>query len=229
MGRHILILGATSGIARGIAEAFAKRGDNLYLAARDEFELHRIADDLRVKYPVKVTPMLFDIEKTRELPAIDNLDGIVFAIGYMGRDVDKVLSINFTAAVNSLNYYADYFLAKKAGFIVGLSSVAGDRGRQSNYVYGAAKAGLSTYLAGLRNKLAKQQIHVMTVKPGFVDTQMTFGLPGMFLVADPNKVGEKIVKAIDKKTDVLYVPWFWRYIMLIIKSIPERVFKRLSL
>jgi decaprenylphospho-beta-D-erythro-pentofuranosid-2-ulose 2-reductase len=229
MGRNILIFGATSGIARGVAEAFAKKGDNLYLAARDEFELNRVAVDIVIKYNVKVTPIIFDIENYSILPQIEQLDGIVFAIGYMGPEVDKVLKINFTRAVKLLNYYADYFIAKKSGFIVGISSVAGDRGRQSNYIYGAAKAGLSTYLAGLRNKLAKHNIHVMTVKPGFVDTQMTFGLPGIFLVADPNKVGAKIVKAVDKKTNVLYVPWFWRYIMLIIKSIPEFLFKRLSL
>ncbi len=229
MARNILILGATSGIARGIAEAFAKRGDNLYLAARDEFELNRIATDLSIKYPVKITPVILDIENNDKLPSIDNLDGVVWAIGYMGPDANKVLKINFTDAVTILNYYADYFLAKKSGFIVGISSVAGDRGRQSNYIYGSAKAGLSTYLAGLRNKLAKHNIHVMTVKPGFVDTQMTFGMPGLFLVAAPNAVGEKIVKAVDKKTNILYVPWFWKYIMLIIKSIPEVLFKKLSL
>lgn len=229
MARNILIFGATSGIARGISEAFAKKGDNLYLAARDEFELNRISVDIVIKYNVKVTPVVFDIENYAEFPKIDNLDGLVFAIGYMGHDVEKVMKINFAEAVKLLNYYADYFVFQKSGFIVGISSVAGDRGRQSNYIYGAAKAGLSTYLAGLRNKLFKQNIHVMTVKPGFVDTQMTFGLPGMFLVADPNKVATKIVAAVDKKTNVLYVPWFWRYIMLIIKSIPEFIFKRLAL
>lgn len=229
MARNILILGATSGIARGIAHAFAKKGDNLYLAGRDEFELVRMADDIKIRYNIKVDVLKFDIEHYKTPPEIENLDGVVYAIGYMGTHIKKTLKINFVYAVDVLNHYAGYFDNKKKGFIIGISSVAGDRGRQSNYVYGAAKAGFTTYLQGLRNKLSKSKINVITVKPGFVDTAMTFGLPGLFLVADPGKIGEKIANAVDKKSDVLYLPWFWKYIMLVIKSIPEFIFKRLSL
>jgi len=107
--------------------------------------------------------------------------------------------------------------------------VAGDRGRQSNYVYGAAKGALTLYLQGLRNRLQTAGVRVVCVKPGFVDTAMTFGMPGLFLVASPEHVGERIARAVEGKTDVLYVPWFWRYIMLIIRAIPEAVFKRMKL
>jgi len=117
----------------------------------------------------------------------------------------------------------------KRGFIIGISSVAGDRGRQSNYVYGAAKGALSLYLQGLRNRLHPSGVRVITIKPGFVDTAMTYGLPGMFLVASPQAVGESIASSPGKSADVVYLPWFWRYIMLIIKHIPEPIFKRLKL
>jgi len=234
MARNILILGATSGIARGIAQAFAKKGDHLFLAGRDEAELDKLAQDLKIRFNIKPEIIKFDIENNTKIPDIHNLDGVVFAIGYMGNDVEKTLNINFNQAVILLNYYADYFLNNnkkngKRSFIIGISSVAGDRGRQSNYLYGSAKAGFSVYLAGLRNKLFKHHIKVITVKPGFVDTAMTFGLPGMFLVADPNKIGEKIANSVESRANVLYLPWFWKYIMLIIKSIPEFIFKRLSL
>lgn len=118
---------------------------------------------------------------------------------------------------------------KRRGFIIGISSVAGDRGRQSNYVYGAAKGALSLYLQGLRNRLYPRGIRVITIKPGFVDTAMTYGLSGLFLVASPQNIGERIVRSLDKSADVVYLPWFWRYIMMIIKHIPEPIFKRMKL
>ncbi|MBM3278026.1 MAG: SDR family NAD(P)-dependent oxidoreductase, partial [Candidatus Handelsmanbacteria bacterium] len=115
------------------------------------------------------------------------------------------------------------------GGLIGISSVAGDRGRQSNYAYGAAKGGLSLFLQGLRNRLASTPVHVLTVKPGFVDTPMTRGLEGLFLVASPEKVASDVLRAYKKRKDILYTPWFWRYIMFIIKNIPEGIFKRLKL
>ena len=115
------------------------------------------------------------------------------------------------------------------GTVVGVASVAGDRGRIGNYVYGAAKAGFATYLSGLRNRLTRAGGHVVTVKPGFVDTSMTWGLPGMFLVASPEKVAEDILKAARKKRNVIYTPFFWRFIMLIIIHIPEFIFKKMKI
>jgi len=118
--------------------------------------------------------------------------------------------------------------ARGGGTVVGVGSVAGDRGRIGNYVYGSAKAGFHTYLSGLRNRLNRSGGHVVTVKPGFVDTGMTWGIEGMFLVAPPEKVAEDILKAVAKKKNTIYTPFFWRYIMLIITHIPEFIFKKLS-
>ncbi len=245
MSEAVLILGATSAIARATAAAFAARGAALYLASRDAEELRRIAADIQVRYGVAVQHGLFDAEATDShtaffksvLAAMPKLSGVVLAFGYLGdqqaaRDFNvgaKVIAANFTGAVSILSHCANYFEPLQRGFIIGISSVAGDRGRQSNYVYGAAKGALSLYLQGLRNRLYASGVRVITVKPGFVDTAMTYGLPGMFLVASPQAIGERIARTLDKSADVVYLPWFWRYIMLIIKHIPEAIFKRLKL
>ena len=140
------------------------------------------------------------------------------------------LNANFTGAVIALSHLANYLEARQQpGGIIGIASVAGERGRQKNYLYGAAKGGLAIFLQGLRNRLAATPVHVLTVKPGFVDTPMTQGLDGLFLVAPPAKVADDIVRAYTKKKDVLYTPFFWRWIMLITKSIPERFIKKLKL
>lgn len=245
MNKSVLILGATSAIASGTAAAFAAQGYGLYLASRDKEELRRIAADLRLRYGVKVSYGLFDAEATQShgdflqsvIGEMKELSGVVLAFGYLGdqiaaRDFSvgaKIIAINFTGAASILGHCADYFEPLQRGFIIGISSVAGDRGRQSNYVYGAAKGALSLYLQGLRNRLYPSGVRVITVKPGFVDTAMTYGLPGLFLVASPQSIGERIARAPGKSADVLYLPWFWRYIMLIIKHIPEPIFKRLKL
>jgi decaprenylphospho-beta-D-erythro-pentofuranosid-2-ulose 2-reductase len=241
----VLILGATSAIARATAAAFAARGDALYLASRDLDELQRIAADLRTRHGVEVRFGPFDAEATGTHGAfwqsvteqMPQLSGVVLAFGFLGdqqaaRDFKvgaKIIGANFTGAASILSLCADYFETQRRGFIIGISSVAGDRGRQSNYVYGAAKGALSLYLQGLRNRLYSCGVRVITVKPGFVDTAMTYGLPGLFLVAQPKTVGERIVGALGKSADVVYLPWFWRYIMLIIKHIPEPLFKRMKL
>ena len=245
MSESVLILGATSAIARATAAAFAARGAALYLASRDLDELRRIAADLRLRYGVAVHYGLFDAEaiETHEaflqsvVETMSGLSGVVLAFGYLGdaqaaRDFKvgaKIIASNFTGAASILSHCANYFEPLQRGFIIGISSVAGDRGRQSNYVYGAAKGALSLYLQGLRNRLFASGVRVITIKPGFVDTAMTFGLPGLFLVASPQSIGERIVHALDKSVDVVYLPWFWRYIMLIIQHIPEPIFKRLKL
>jgi short-subunit dehydrogenase len=245
MSRSVLILGATSAIARATAVAFAARGAALYLASRDEEELQRIAADIQLRYGVEVHHGLFDAEAidTHEsffnsvVATMPGLSGVVLAFGYLGdqqasRDFKvgaKVIACNFTGAASILSYCADYFEGLKSGFIIGISSVSGDRGRQSNYVYGAAKGALSLYLQGLCNRLYNSGVRVITIKPGFVDTAMTYGLPGLFLVATPQSIGQRIVRALDKSADVVYLPWFWRYIMLIIKHIPEFIFKRMKM
>lgn len=243
----VLVLGATSSIGRHAAAGFARRGYDLCLAGRNQDELTRIASDLSLRHGVKVQSVSFDAAHAGSSNSMmdvvmdesfGDLSGVLLCFGVLGDQpvaqedapyAREVIGINFTAAVSLLTPLANYFEERKQGFIGVISSVAGDRGRQSNYVYGAAKGGLSIYLQGLRQRLSKAGVTVTTIKPGFVDTKMTFGLPGMFLVADPADVGESIARAIEKRKSVAYIPGFWRWIMLIIKLIPERVFVRLKL
>ncbi len=245
-GQKILVLGATSAMAKGTASALAARGDALYLAGRDSDELMRIASDLSVRYRVPTHHGVFDISDLdshaafvdQVVSALGGLDGVVLAAGYMADQpdaaadfalVEKMVRVNYLGAMSVLDHCAAVLKASGQGFIVGISSVAGDRGRQSNFYYGSSKAGFTAYLSGLRNSLANSGVQVLTVKPGFVDTAMTYGIEGMFLVASPKDIGHQIVRAVEKKRDTVYLPWFWRYIMLIIRHIPEIVFKRLKL
>lgn len=242
---NILILGANSAIAKAIAREFAAQNAHLYLASRQTDELNRFADDLRIRNSIKVETAFFDAEAfsshavfwQQALQSMQTIDGVILAFGYLGQketvndypECVKIMQSNLTGAVSILSYCADYFEKKKQGFIIGIGSVAGDRGRKKNNVYGAAKAGLAAYLQGLRNRLDSHHVHVLTVKPGFVDTPMTQGLPGLFAVASPEYVAKKIVNAWQKKRHVIYVPWFWRIIMFIFKMIPESIFKKLSI
>jgi short-subunit dehydrogenase len=170
----------------------------------------------------------------------DNLHGVVLCYGYLPKqeatetdfsEARRTIEVNFLSAASVLSEAANYLEKRKMGYIVAISSVAGDRGRQSNYTYGAAKAALSVYLQGLRNRLHRAGVNVLTVKPGFVDTPMTHGLldPESPLVASPEMVAADIDLAIRKRKHLLYTPWFWRIIMTLICSIPEAVFKRLRL
>lgn len=246
MSGSVLILGATSAIARGAAEAFAERGHSLYLAGRDSAELERLAADLSIRFRTNVRHGLFEaedydghagfVEKVEREMA--GFEGVLVAFGYLGEqgvaakdsaERAAIIARNLTGAVSLLEPVAAYLERRQSGFIIGISSVAGDRGRQSNYIYGAAKGGFTIYLQGLRNRLFHSGVRVLTVKAGFVDTAMTYGMPGLFLVASPADVGKQIVRAVGKRRDVVYLPWFWRYIMLILKLIPESLFKRLKL
>jgi short-subunit dehydrogenase len=243
----VLILGATSGIARATAAVFAARGCDLILAGRDRAELDRLALDLRVRYGGEVEVCEMDalayeshdgVLQSCLARAGGALEGAVLFFGYLGdqavaqrdfAEARRILDTNFTGCVSVLNILANHFEARKRGFLCAVSSVAGDRGRQSNYFYGSAKAGLSAYLSGLRNRLFRAGVRVVTVKPGFVDTKMTYGQPGMFLVASPESVAKGIYRALAKGKDFVYLPWFWRWIMLLIRLLPESIFKRLRL
>jgi len=245
--RTVLILGATSAIARAVAGEFARRGYDLLLAGRDPEELDSLAADLALRYGVKAEGRTFDalalethgafVEACRK-ESEDSLDGAVLFLGYLGEqsvaekdlaETKRILDTNLIGPVSILSLLANHFEEKRSGFLCALSSVAGDRGRQSNYVYGTAKAGLSIFLQGLRNRLFRARVRVITIKPGFVDTAMTFGRPGMFLVASPQSVAARIVKAVLKGEDLVYAPAFWRPVMLLIRLIPEKVFKRMRL
>ena len=243
----VLILGATSGIASALAKEFAAHKYDLVLGGRDRDELSALASDLSLRNSVRASVLAFDALDTRTHAAIltsflteagNALAGAVVCIGYLGDqakaqvDWDEarlILETNFTGCVSALNILANHFELRRTGFICAITSVAGDRGRQSNYYYGAAKAGLSVYLQGLRNRLFPAGVKVITVKPGFVDTRMTYGRPGLFLLASPESVAQGIFRAIVKGKSVVYLPWFWRPIMLIVRSIPETIFKRLKM
>jgi short-subunit dehydrogenase len=145
-------------------------------------------------------------------------------------EVQKTIEINYTGAVSILNVVAEDFEQRGSGSIVGISSVAGDRGRQSNYIYGSAKAGFTVYLSGLRNRLAKSGVHVMTVKPGFCRTKMTenMELPAA-LTASPEQVANAVFQGLEKKRNTVYTLWMWRWIMLVIRHIPEFIFKKMGM
>jgi short-subunit dehydrogenase len=237
--QSILILGATSSIARACSEIFASRHCKIFLASRDISELERIAVDLRIRFNVEVDYAFFDITQLAShanffetlLNKMGAIDGLIMAVGLIDKlDYQKVIAANFTGPISFIEHYVKYLAIQKKGFIIGLSSVAGDRGRKPNYVYGASKAGLTTYLQGLRNYLYPSKIQILTVKLGLIDTKMVFGgkYP-LYLAANPQKTAIKIIQALDKGKESVYIPGVWRIIMLIIRLIPEKIFKRLSL
>ena len=241
---YVLITGAKSGIAKATAREYAKNGYDLYLAARNSSELEEFAQDITTRTQKSVKLLELDILDYKSHQAFyDNLDekplGVISAIGYLGEqekaqsdfnEAQQIMDTNYTGVVSLFNIIADDFEKKQSGFMIGISSVAGDRGRKSNYLYGSAKAALTAYLSGLRNRLYDAQVHVMTVKPGFVATKMTedMGLPEK-LTAQPEEVAEDIYKAQQKGKNVLYTKWMWRWVMMVIRMIPEWKFKGMSI
>ncbi len=245
MSETWIILGATSAMARALARAVSDRGDAVLLAGRDMEDLDALASDCALRGARLAEAVRFDARDTGGFGAVVERaareDGVLNAAVFVGSMpdqaeidadpslIDGTVTDSFTGPARFLQMLAPEIEARGAGTVVGVGSVAGDRGRVGNYVYGAAKAGFHTYLSGLRNRLTRAGGHVVTVKPGFVDTAMTWGLPGMFLVAPPEKVAADILKAVKKQRNVIYTPFFWRYIMLIIRSIPEPIFKKMSI
>jgi len=239
-----LILGATSDIGRAAARALATDGYAIQLAGRDRHAVERERDDLAVRGDRAVTAHILDItDSCAHRAFIDGLaplpDVVVCVVGTMGAQRDnerdpaqaaRVIATNYTAPAQLLGDFAERFAERGSGVIVGISSVAGDRGRAKNYIYGSAKAGFTAFLSGMRNRFARTGIHVATIKPGFVRTRMTEGLdlPGA-LTARPERVGEAVRRAVVRRKDVVYVLPIWRLIMLIIRAIPEPIFKRLDL
>ena len=244
--RRALILGATSAIAQETAKLLAADGDLLFLVGRDASRLDVVAADLRVRGAARVETMTADLNDAgrhdeivdNAATALDGLDTVLVAHGLLGDPerchgdfaaAREVLDTNFVSVVSVLTPIVRRFEEQGAGTIVGISSVAGDRGRQSNYHYGAAKGALSLYLQGLRNRLYPAGVHVVTVKPGFVDTPMTAHIKKGLLFAGPATIARGIYRAIVRRQDIVYLPWFWRPIMLVIRVIPEHLFKRLKL
>lgn len=244
--RKVLIIGATSAIAQETARIFASKGDPMFLVARNAEKLEAVAADLRVRGASKVETMAVDLleyDRHKEIlhnavESLSGLDMVLVAHGTLGDQeaaqqafsvAKREIETNFLSVVSILTPIANRFESQKKGTIAVISSVAGDRARQSNYIYGTAKGALNLYLQGLRNRLYPSGVAVVTIKPGFVDTPMTRHLKKGLLFAAPEKVGKGIYRAMVRGKDVVYLPGFWFGIMAVIKSIPEFLFKRLKL
>ncbi|MDE0588714.1 SDR family oxidoreductase [Halocynthiibacter sp. C4] len=245
MNETWIILGATSAMARAYARKVSETGAAVILAGRNTKELAALATDCEIRGARFANAAKLDVRDENTFGAIikdaikeEGTINVACFVGSMPDQsaidddpslIDGVVIDSFTGPAKFLQTIAPELEARDGGTVVGVGSVAGDRGRVGNYVYGAAKAGFHTYLSGLRNRLTRSGGHVVTVKPGFVDTAMTWGIEGMFLVAKPEDIADAIHKAVKKKRNTIYTPFFWRYIMLIIRSIPEPIFKKMSI
>ena len=244
--RKILIFGATSVIISETAKLFARDGASLYLCARSKDDLQRLAADLKVRGAKDVFYSTFDALKEDSLDnaiqeclaKFPDLNGLLIGHGVLPNqrqceeragDMRTALEVNFTSIAEILIRITPHFEQQGYGTIAVISSLAGDRGRQSNYIYGSAKSALSTFLSGLRQRLHKSSVQVITIKPGFVDTPMTKDFKKGILWASPVRIGQGIYKAFESGIPIVYVPGFWRLIILVIRFIPESLFKRLKL
>ena len=231
-------------MAVAIAAKFAGAGYAIQLAARNPDKLIALKSDLTIRYSIECTIHAFDAERPEQHEAFfqslsPKPDIVICIFGYLGeqeqaqsnwQESNRTIMANYTGAVSILNIVAEYYSAQGKGTIAGISSVAGERGRMSNYLYGSAKAGFTAYLSGLRNRLYHKGVHVLTILPGFVYTRMTEGMPlPKPLTATPDEVAGKVYKAVLKNKNVIYVKGIWRWIMLIIRNIPEPVFKKMKL
>lgn len=241
---YILIIGATSDMAKSIAREFASKGFDMYLAGRGMDRLSDLAADIKTRTgrdakAVELDVTAFDTHRSIYEGLNPAPVGVICVAGYLGTQesaqtnfliAQKIIDTNYTGPVSLLNIAAEKMEQAKEGFIIGISSVAGDRGRKSNYIYGSAKSAFTEYLSGMRNRLFDSGVHVMTVKPGFVNTKMTAGMDlPQKLTAQPDDVAKDIYGAWAKKKDVIYTKSIWKIIMLIIRHIPEFKFKRMSI
>lgn len=244
--KKILVIGATSAIAEHCARIWAARGETLYLVARNEERLTTIVADLKARGAAKVGSHCLDLNDTDKHEAMlraaegamGGIDTVLIAHGTLPDQTSCQHSVaetlaeiqtNALSTISVLTLLANQFEDHKVGTIAVISSVAGDRGRASNYVYGSAKAMVTAFASGLRQRLYKSDVAVITIKPGFVDTPMTRSFEKGLLWAKPSGVAEKIVHAIDRKKDEVYVPAFWWAIMRVIKAIPSKLFKKTNL
>ena len=242
---NLLILGANSDVGQELAKLFAQNEHaNIYMGSRKLYSLDKSCTDIKIRYKVEAEYLSFDAtdydshnafyEKLDPKP-----DGIVLAFGYLGdqqlaqqdfQEAREIIETNFLGAVSILEIIAADFARRNHGFIIVLSSVAGERGRQSKYIYGAAKGALTIYLSGLRNRLYKKNVRVISVLPGMIRTKMTdhLDLPDK-LLAEPEEIAQDIYNGFKKGKDIIYTKWYWKWIMGVIKTIPEKVFKRMGL
>ena len=244
--KKILVLGATSGIAEATCRIWAAEGASLFLVARNPEKLAMVAADLKTRGAGYVDTAVADLDDTSQHPSllthgINSLGGMDVAYlthGILGDQLraeqdfataEQILHTNFISVVSLLTWLANYCVQRHSGVLAVISSVAGDRGRKSNYLYGASKAGLSAFLGGLRNRIDREGVTVLNIKPGPTRTAMTSSMKGSEKFADVNAVAKSIVTAVDKRVDTLYVPFQWAPIMFIIRHIPEPIFKKLNL
>ncbi|MDR3272977.1 MAG: SDR family NAD(P)-dependent oxidoreductase [Flavobacteriaceae bacterium] len=242
----MIILGTTSDISQAFIEKVLIEQKNkypkIYLVTSNEGETGRLAKHLKVKYNQDSEIILFDLLKDTDYSVFDSIDSdlLFCAVGFLGKNSEdglydlantqKITKINYSNLLPLMNYFAEKFEAKKTGTIIGLASVAGMRGRQSNFVYGSAKAGFLVYLDGLRNYLYHKGVHVITVVPGFMDTKMTAGMPlPKPLTASPQQAAAAIYKAWKKKKNKVFVKGIWKCIMTIIVHVPEFIFKKMKM
>jgi len=245
--KNVVVVGATSAIAQATSRKLAAKNANMVLVGRNEKKLSIIASDLVVWGATIKDVIISDLGEIQShnkimqrcQSSLDNrIDMALYAHGLLGdqlaaqqqyQSAEIIIRINYLSMVSLLTDMANFMEEQKQGTIVAISSVAGDRGRQSNYIYGSAKGALSIFLQGLRNRLNQSGVQVLTVKPGFVDTPMTADVEKGILFAKPEIIASGIIKAIEKNRNTIYLPWFWWGIMSIIKTIPEEIFKRLKL
>lgn len=240
----VLIIGGNSDMARALSRVLAKKGFSLLLTSKKTDSLVSFSKDLSIRYGVDIELRSFDVTNEEQGNALLHVWGtqicaVVSFVGYMPNQGEIVENHEMSRMVNDTNYlclswwleaWAEKLSENKGGVIVGLSSVAGDRGRKSNYYYGASKAALTAFMSGLRGKYSDKGVDVITVKPGFVKTKLTasLNLPKA-LTTSPENVANRIIVAIKKRHSVIYVGWYWRCIMIVIKALPESLFKRLSI
>ena len=241
----ILVFGATSAIVKEILKLYANENLSFFLTARDNEKLKSISDELLSMGAEQVEIDEFDalnpesIDKTIDkcLSIFPDIDGVLIAHGILPDQkecetnyeaVKEAFEVNFLSAVKITTIMANYFEKRGRGFIGAISSIAGERGRQKNYIYGSTKGALTTYLSGLRQRMNNKGVKVLTIIPGVIDTPMTSKFPDRFFYTTPQKIAKKIKKAIEKDRDVIYCPNYWKYIMLLIRIIPERIFKQFN-
>jgi decaprenylphospho-beta-D-erythro-pentofuranosid-2-ulose 2-reductase len=241
-----LILGATSAIAIATSRQLAARRASFYLVARSKPKLEAVASDLGTRGATFVTVKVMDLDDTAEhsqmlesaVATLGGLDLALIAHGVLGDQeqgqqhygvAEGILRTNLLSPISLCTWLGNYFEAERKGILAVISSVAGDRGRKSNYIYGTSKGALNIFLDGLRNRIDRHGVQVLTIRPGFVASPMTAHLRRNALFADPNTIAGGIVKAIERRKDVVYLPAIWGLIMLMIKSIPQPLFKRLNL
>ena len=243
---RVLIIGATSAIAKATARIYAEKGCHLHLIARNEAALQDLTSDLSVRGASKVEFSLLDVndfEKHANIlqQALDTLGALDVVLICHGSLPDQQASekdfelarheinTNGLSVISLLTVLSQYLIAQRRGTIAVVTSVAGDRGRQSNFVYGAVKAMVSTYLQGLRGRLLPHNVHVVDIRPGFVDSPMTAHLAKGPLFSSPTRIGRIIVNSIEKRRHTVYAPGYWRIIMFLVRSLPEVVFKHIKL